>query len=205
VPDSSLTSVSNSLLPPESAALVLDAASLARTLERVAREILERHPDPACLSLIGIPSRGVELARRLGATIAEATGVLPFCGAVDISMHRDDIGARGRVAPIQMSRLPQSLTEGTLVLVDDVLQSGRTCRAALDALSSFGRPARIEYAVLVDRGERELPISAHYTGKAVAAGAGERVFVRLYPVDPVEGVWMQRVEPSLLYSPQANL
>ena len=184
---------------------MLDAASLARTLERVAREILERHPDPARLSLIGIPSRGVELARRLGAIIAEAAGVSPFCGAVDISMHRDDIGARGSVPPVQMSRLPRSLQEGTLLLVDDVLQSGRTCRAALDALSSFGRPARIEYAVLVDRGERELPVSADYTGKVVAAGPGERVFVRLHPMDAVEGVWMESVESSRRQSPKANL
>ena len=184
---------------------MLDAASLARTLERVAREILERHPDPTRLSLIGIPSRGVELARRLGAIIAEATGVSPFCGAVDISMHRDDIGARGSVPPVQMSLLPRSLEEGTLLLVDDVLQSGRTCRAALDALSSFGRPARIEYAVLVDRGERELPIAADYTGKVVAAGPGERVFVRLHPMDPVEGVWMERVESGWRHSPKANL
>ena len=191
--------------PPESAALVLDADSLQRTLERIAREILERHPDPSLLRLIGIPSRGVELAQRLGRIIAEATGVSPFCGAVDISMHRDDIGSRGRVPPVQASRLPRILDEGTLLLVDDVLQSGRSCRAALDALSSFGRPARIEYAVLVDRGGRELPIAADYTGKAVAACAGERVFVRLRPVDQVEGVWMERVEPARGRGWRANL
>jgi pyrimidine operon attenuation protein/uracil phosphoribosyltransferase len=193
VPEVSLISESNSKLPPESASCVLDSASLARTLERVAREILERHPDPARLSLIGIPSRGVELAKRLGGIIAGVTGVSPFCGTVDISMHRDDIGVRGSVPPVQVSLLPRSLKDGTLLLVDDVLQSGRTCRAAMDAVSSFGRPARIEYAVLVDRGERELPISADYSGKIVAAGPGERVFVRLHPLDQVEGVWMQRV------------
>ena len=194
--DTCLSAEPSSQLPPESASLLLDAASLGRTLERVAREILERHPDPTRLSLIGIPSRGVELAKRLGAIIGEAAGGPPFCGAVDISMHRDDIGARGSMPPVQMSRLPRSWKEGTLLLVDDVLQSGRTCRAALDALSSFGRPARIEYAVLVDRGERELPISPDYTGKVVAAGPGERVFVRLHPIDSVEGVWMERVEAS---------
>ena len=205
MPNSSSPSESSSLFPPASASLLLDATSLGRTLERVAREILERHPDPARLSLIGIPSRGVELARRLGVIIAAATGVPPFCGAVDISMHRDDIGARGSVPPVQMSRLPKSLQDGTLLLVDDVLQSGRTCRAALDALSSFGRPARIEYVVLVDRGERELPISADYTGKIVTASPGERVFVRLHSVDPVEGVWMERVESSRRPKPKANL
>jgi pyrimidine operon attenuation protein / uracil phosphoribosyltransferase len=205
VPEVPLISESNSKLPPESASCVLDAASLARTLERVAREILERHPDPSLLSLIGIPSRGVELARRLGAIVAGVTGVLPFCGTVDISMHRDDIGARGSVPPVQVSLLPRSLKEGALILVDDVLQSGRTCRAAMDALSSFGRPARIEYAVLVDRGERELPIAADYTGKIVSAGPGERVFVRLQPVDLVEGVWMERVGSSGRRGLMANL
>ncbi len=188
-----------------SAASMLDAAALGRSLERIAREILERHPDPACLSLIGIPSRGVELARRLGAMLADATGVSPFCGAVDISMHRDDIGARGSVPAVQMSRLPVAFNDGTVLLVDDVLQSGRTCRAALDALSSFGRPARIEYAVLIDRGGRELPIAADYVGKVVAAGAEERVFVRLFPGDPVEGVWMERVDSNRRRSARTNL
>ncbi len=184
----------NSRIPPLSAAPLLDAAALGRTLERIAREILERHADPSRLALIGIPSRGVELARRLGTVIAEATGVPTFSGSVDISMHRDDIGARGSILSVQPSRLPAALQEGTLILVDDVLQSGRTCRAALDSLASFGRPARIEYAVLVDRGGRELPIAADYVGKSVEASAGERVFVRLFPGDPVEGVWMERVE-----------
>jgi pyrimidine operon attenuation protein/uracil phosphoribosyltransferase len=146
----------------------------------------------------------VELALRLGRMIADASGVSPFCGAVDISMHRDDIGATGRVRPVQVSRLPNSLEQGTLLLVDDVLQSGRTCRAALDALSSFGRAARVEYAVLVDRGERELPIAADYTGKVVAPGPGERVFVRLFPLDPVEGVWMERVFPVRSVNSEVN-
>jgi pyrimidine operon attenuation protein/uracil phosphoribosyltransferase len=182
----------------------MDAASVVRTLERVAREILERHPDPASLALIGIPSRGVELARRLGEILREVTGVAPFCGTVDISMHRDDIGARGRIPSVQVSRLPASMKDGSVILVDDVLQSGRTCRAALDALASFGRPARIEYAVLVDRGERELPISANYTGRQVAVAPGERVFVRLFPGDPVEGVWMDRVETKQHHHLQLN-
>jgi pyrimidine operon attenuation protein/uracil phosphoribosyltransferase len=194
--DPSLPMDPSSRIPPVSAAPLLDAAALGRTLERIAREILERHPDPACLALIGIPSRGVELARRLGTLIAHATGVATFCGSVDISMHRDDIGARGSIPSVQASRLPAVLQEGTLLLVDDVLQSGRTCRAALDALASFGRPSRIEYAVLIDRGGRELPIAADYVGKSVEAAPGERVFVRLFPGDPVEGIWMERVDST---------
>ncbi len=179
-------------MPPDSARSILDSAALQRSLERMAREILERHPDPAAFSLIGVPSRGVELAARLGRIIGEAVGKEPFCGAIDISMHRDDIGVRGSVFAVRPSRLPASLADGSIVLVDDVLQSGRTCRAALDALSSFGRPSRIEYAVLVDRGMRELPVAANYVGKTVETTREERVFVRLHPIDEVEGVWLER-------------
>lgn len=107
-------------------------------------------------------------------------------------MHRDDIGVRSSVLAVQPTRLPARLSAGTIVLVDDVLQSGRTCRAALDALSSFGRPARIEYAVLIDRGMRELPIAAEYVGKTVEATREERVYVRLHPLDSQEGVWLER-------------
>jgi pyrimidine operon attenuation protein/uracil phosphoribosyltransferase len=159
----------------------------------MAREILEKHPDPDSVFLIGIPSRGVELATRLARLMGEASGVRPFSGAIDISMHRDDIGTRGSVHAMQPTLLPSRLSAGTVVLVDDVLQSGRTCRAALDALSSFGRPNRIEYAVLVDRGMRELPISAGYVGKTVEVTSEQRVFVRLNPLDAVEGVWVDRV------------
>jgi pyrimidine operon attenuation protein/uracil phosphoribosyltransferase len=134
----------------------------------------------------------VELAARLGEIVAGAVGQRPFCGAIDVSMHRDDIGVRSSVLAIQPTRLPARLSSGTIVLVDDVLQSGRTCRAALDALSSFGRPARIEYAVLIDRGMRELPIAAEYVGKSVEASQQERVYVRLKPLDQQEGVWLER-------------
>ena len=181
------------LTPPETAQILLDGGALQRTLERMAREILEKHPDPDSVFLIGIPSRGVELATRLARLMGEASGVRPFSGAIDISMHRDDIGTRGSVHAMQPTLLPSRLSAGTVVLVDDVLQSGRTCRAALDALSSFGRPNRIEYAVLVDRGMRELPISAGYVGKTVEVTSEQRVFVRLNPLDAVEGVWVDRV------------
>ncbi len=183
--------------PPDTALAVMDGAAIHRTLERMALEILEHHPRPEEIALIGIPSRGVELATRLGKFIEAATGRAPYCGAIDISMHRDDIGGRGSLLAVQPSRLPTRLAHGALVLVDDVLQSGRTCRAALDALSSFGRPSRIEYAVLIDRGMRELPISANYVGKSLEVGEGERVFVRLPPLDAIEGVWLERVVPVI--------
>jgi len=182
--------------PPHSAQTLLDAEALQRVLERIARELLEKHPDPSSFSLIGIPSRGVELAARLAKVILDASGKSPFCGAIDVSMHRDDIGARSSVLAVQPTRIPRLLSSGTIVLVDDVLQSGRTCRAALDALSSFGRPHRIEYAVLIDRGMRELPIAAGYVGKTVEATKEERVFVSLKPLDAQEGVWLERVAPS---------
>ena len=182
--------------PPHSAQTLLDAEALQRVLERIARELLEKHPDPSSFSLIGIPSRGVELAARLAKVILDASGKSPFCGAIDVSMHRDDIGVRSSVLAVQPTRIPRLLSSGTIVLVDDVLQSGRTCRAALDALSSFGRPHRIEYAVLIDRGMREIPIAAGYVGKTVEATKEERVFVRLKPLDAQEGVWLERVAPS---------
>jgi pyrimidine operon attenuation protein/uracil phosphoribosyltransferase len=106
-------------------------------------------------------------------------------------MHRDDLHARRRVTVVEPTRLPESLAGRTVILVDDVLQSGRTCRAAMDGLSSFGRPARIEYAVLVDRGLRELPIAADYVGRRVDTALMERVCVRLRPLDEEEGVWLK--------------
>jgi len=192
----SVTLAAPAQTPPHNALAVLDAAAIHRALEGMALEILKRHPEPKQLALIGIPSRGVEIAARLGKFIEAATGRSPFCGAIDISMHRDDIGARNLLFAVQPSHLPAQLANGALVLVDDVLQSGRTCRAALDALSSFGRPSRIEYAVLVDRGMRELPIAADYVGKVMEVGADERVFVRLPPQDQLEGVWLERVTRS---------
>ena len=186
---------------PDSALCLFDAAALERTLQRMAHEILEKHTDLSLVALVGIPSRGVELASRLGGmmrTLASGSsqneGSVPFCGAVDVSMHRDDLHVRWAVPAVQPTRLPDSLEGKTVILVDDVLQSGRTCRAAMDAISSFGRPERIEYAVLVDRGLRELPIGADYVGRKLETVQGERVFVRLAPIDDKEGVWLERVE-----------
>lgn len=176
-----------------SAKCILDESALERTIRRIACEIIERHPDASKLALIGIPSRGVEMAVRLGKAIRESSGAAPFCGSVDVAMHRDDISSRRIPPAVQPTLLPASFGGKTVILVDDVLQSGRTCRAAMDALSSFGRPDRIEYAVLVDRGLRELPIAADYVGSKLETVANERVFVRLLPLDLKEGVWLERV------------
>jgi pyrimidine operon attenuation protein/uracil phosphoribosyltransferase len=181
-------------LPP-GAALILDRAAIERCLKRIAHEIIERNPDLAKVALIGIPSRGIEIAKRLTAYLKEfsGTGTEPFTGVVDVAMHRDDLH-RHRVPPrVERTILPRDLEEMTIVLTDDVLFSGRTCRAAMDSISSFGRPARIQYAVLVDRGHRELPIRADYVGKNLPTALGQRVHVRFEVTDGIEdSVWMSQ-------------
>ncbi len=135
----------------------------------------------------------MEIARRLAAHLATFAGVTPFCGVIDVSMHRDDLHTRRRLWPVQPTQLPHDLAEKTIVLTDDVLFSGRTCRAAMDAISSFGRPARIQYAALIDRGHRELPIRADYVGKNFPTERSERVFVRFAEIDGVpDSVWLDR-------------
>lgn len=179
--------------PPADAALILDSAAIERALKRIAHEVIERNPELSRVALIGIPSRGVEIARRLTAYIEQFERVRPFCGAVDVSMHRDDLHTRGAIRAVQPTELPDDLDGKTLVLCDDVLFSGRTCRAAMDAISSFGRPARIQYAALIDRGHRELPIRADYVGKNLPTQFNERVYVRLQAVDGMaDSVWIDR-------------
>jgi pyrimidine operon attenuation protein / uracil phosphoribosyltransferase len=163
--------------------LIMDSDAMTRALRRIAHEILEHNPDPLTFALIGIPSRGVELARRLADLIQNTDGKRPELGAIDISMHRDDLSLRYRLTRVQETHLPLRLEEFTLVLVDDVLYTGRTCRAAMDAISSFGRPARIQLAVLLDRGHRELPIRPDYVGKNLPTSRDDRVKVRLQNVD----------------------
>jgi len=163
--------------------LIMDSDAMTRALRRIAHEILEHNPDPNTFALIGIPSRGVELARRLADLIGVTDGRKPELGAIDISMHRDDLSLRYRITRVQETHLPLRLEEFTLILVDDVLYTGRTCRAAMDAISSFGRPARIQLAVLLDRGHRELPIRPDYVGKNLPTSNDERVKVRLQNVD----------------------
>ena len=179
--------------PAPGATLVLDRSAIERCLRRLAHEIIERNPDLSKLALAGIPSRGVHIAERLARLIEQFEGVRVFAGAVDVSMHRDDLHARRRMIPVQPTQLPHDLEQQTIVLTDDVLFSGRTCRAAMDAISSFGRPARIQYAALIDRGHRELPIRADYVGKNLPTAPDQRVFVRFAAVDGVpDAVWISR-------------
>jgi pyrimidine operon attenuation protein/uracil phosphoribosyltransferase len=174
---------------------VLDAAAIERALRRISHEIIERNPDLGSVILAGIPSRGVEIARRLTAIIESLGGVVVPTGAIDISMHRDDVGTRRELPRVQVSTLPLPLEGKTLIIVDDVFFTGRTARAAMDAISSFGRPSRIQLAALIDRGHRELPIRVDYVGKNIPTAPGEEVRLRLQEVDgEPDAVWLIKEE-----------
>jgi pyrimidine operon attenuation protein / uracil phosphoribosyltransferase len=162
---------------------VLDAEEIRRALTRIAHEILERTHGGYEVMLLGIPTRGVPLARRLAARIGEFEGLEVPCGSLDVTMHRDDLRLRPARA-LGRTDLPVGGVDGkTIVLVDDVLYSGRTVRAALDALTDLGRPRAVQLAVLVDRGHRELPIRADYVGKNLPTSQREVVRVLLCEVD----------------------
>lgn len=174
---------------------VMDATAIEKSLRRMAHEIVEQTRDDRLLVLAGIPTRGAVLAVRL-ASLIESIGARPlFCGTIDVSMHRDDLATRRRVAALQPTRLPVAIDGAELILVDDVFFTGRTVRAALDAVSSFGRPARIRLAVLVDRGHRELPLRADFVGKNIPTAPGDRVRVRLEESDS-ESDSVQLVHPE---------
>ena len=166
---------------------LLDAEAVSRSLSRLAHEVIERNPDLRSVALVGIHTRGVPLARRLRRLIAERSGVEVELGALDITHHRDDAALRGR-PEVHATELDFELEGRTCVLVDDVLYTGRTVRAAMDALLEYGRPARIQLAVMADRGHRELPIRPDYVGKNLPTARGERVQVRLQEVDGVDEV-----------------
>ena len=171
------------------AAAAMDAEAIRRALRRVAHEIIERNRELSSVVLAGIPLRGVEIAHRLGEIIYGIEKIQLEIGIIDVAMHRDDVGQRADLPMVQTSHLPLPLDRRTIIIVDDVLFTGRTCRAAMDAISSFGRPARIQLAALIDRGHRELPIRADYVGKNLPTAANERVRVRLGYAEG-DGVWL---------------
>jgi len=176
---------------------VMDADAINRALRRIAHEIIERNPDLSLVVLAGIPSRGVEIARRLASIIESLARTAVGTGVIDVSMHRDDVGKRAELPRVQASSLPLPLDNKTVVIVDDVFFTGRTARAAMDAISSFGRPARIQLAALIDRGHRELPIRVDYVGKNLPTAAGERVRLRLEDVDgEPDAVWLIKEEKT---------
>jgi pyrimidine operon attenuation protein/uracil phosphoribosyltransferase len=167
---------------------ILDAEGVRRALTRIAHEILERHGGTADLVLVGMRSRGVPIARRLADLISRFEGTTVDVGELDVTMFRDDLEIRGTRPSIQPSSIPRDLTDARVVLVDDVLYTGRTVRAALDALMSFGRASQVQLAVVVDRGHRELPVRADYVGKNLPTSRDESVEVRLVEVDGLDEV-----------------
>ena len=174
--------------PPGSGRILLDAADVGRIVDRIAHQILEKTGGAGQVVLLGIPTRGEPLARRLAARIHAFESVDVPVGVLDITLYRDDLRLRG-VRPLAATQEPAGGVEGKVViLTDDVLFSGRTVRAALDALRDLGRPRAVQLAVLVDRGHRELPIRADYVGKNVPTSRDETVHVRLAEVDGQDAV-----------------
>ena len=164
--------------------VVLDRDDVARAIVRMAHEVVERNADPdSPLAIVGIHSRGVHLAARLHAQVSELLTAPVGLGSLDIAFHRDDLGRRPHAPIVHATLIDFTLDGATVVIVDDVLFTGRTVRAAIDALFEYGRPARVQLAVLVDRGHRELPIRPDYVGKNLPTSLAERVNVSLAEVD----------------------
>jgi pyrimidine operon attenuation protein/uracil phosphoribosyltransferase len=183
-----------SVTDTERETVLLDSDAVDRTLSRIAHEIIEGNPELDKVALVGIHTRGVPLAQRLRRRIADFTGHDVALGQLDITFYRDDVHVRGGEAPqhaqplVRDSKLDFALDGMTCVLVDDVLYTGRTIRAAVEALFDYGRPARVQLAVLADRGHRELPIRPDYVGKNLPTSRGERIQVQLVEVDEVDRV-----------------
>ena len=177
---------------------VMDAGEIRRALARMAHEIVEHNPDRPDLALVGIQSRGVPLAQRLARLIAEIERrPAPPVGVLDITLYRDDLSRPGPYPAVRRTEVPFDVSGRALILVDDVLYTGRTVRAALDALMDLGRPDRIQLAVLVDRGHRELPIRPDFVGKVVPTARREQVEVLLTEVDGEDRVVLREPAPPV--------
>jgi pyrimidine operon attenuation protein / uracil phosphoribosyltransferase len=170
---------------------LLDKKALERTINRITHEIIEKNEGCASLSLIGIRTRGVHVANRIRNKILEVEGVSLPVGVLDITMYRDDI-FKLKTPVLKKTEIPFDLNDKTILLVDDVMHTGRTIRAAIDAIMDLGRPNKIQLAVLVDRGQRELPIHPDYAGIFCAANPGEEVLVRLREIDKKDEVVLVR-------------
>jgi pyrimidine operon attenuation protein / uracil phosphoribosyltransferase len=175
-------------------ARIMDATAMQRALNRIAHQIIERNPKVDDLVLIGIRTRGVPLAQRLSAAIKNIEGKAVATGTLDITLYRDDLTTIAAHPVVGKTELPFSITDKTVILVDDVLYTGRTIRSALDALIDFGRPRAIQAAVLIDRGHRELPIHADYVGKNVPTASNEIVHVLLKETDNEDQVIITKKE-----------
>ncbi|NLG66296.1 MAG: bifunctional pyr operon transcriptional regulator/uracil phosphoribosyltransferase PyrR [Actinobacteria bacterium] len=175
----------------------MDEERVKRSLARIAHEIAEQAPDGERVAFVGIQRRGVELAERLAAITAEFNDYQPITGSIDITFYRDDIDTRPPTLAyeqpvVRSSRIPFDVNGATIVLVDDVLQTGRTIRAAIEALFDYGRPAAVRLAVLVDRGHRELPIRPDFVGKNVPTARSEKIIVHLVEMDGVDEVLLEK-------------
>lgn len=174
--------------------VLVDSDQVRRTIARIAHEIVERHADPSRLALVGIHTRGVPLAARLAELIEEFAGAGPALGSVDIALYRDDVGLDGRRGALPVvgdTALDFDVSERAVVLVDDVLFTGRTIRAAIDAIFDYGRPPLVQLAVLVDRGHRELPIRPDYVGRNLPTSRIERISVQLDEIDGIDQVVLE--------------
>ncbi|MBT3945585.1 MAG: bifunctional pyr operon transcriptional regulator/uracil phosphoribosyltransferase PyrR [Candidatus Marinimicrobia bacterium] len=172
--------------------ILMDAGSVGRSVTRLSHEILERNDNADEIVLIGIHNRGVPLAGRIQAKIKNISGVELSLGSLDITFHRDDYRERLVIPQVEGTDIPFSLDGKTVILIDDVLYTGRTIRAALDELNSFGRASKVQLAVLVDRGHRELPIKADFVGKNIPTHEGEHVNVTFTETDDVDSVYLLR-------------
>jgi pyrimidine operon attenuation protein / uracil phosphoribosyltransferase len=183
--------------------VLLDEESIRRTLSRMAHEIIERNDDLDTVALVGIHTRGVPIAHRIRRLVEERSGEALALGQLDITFHRDDVHVRAGHAPrrpqplVRDTKLDFDLEGRTVILVDDVLYTGRTIRAAIDALFEYGRPDRVQLAVLADRGHRELPIRPDYVGKNLPTTRGERVQVELVEIDEVDRVVLIQEEAEV--------
>ena len=173
---------------------LMSEQEMGRVLRRIAHEIIERNKGAEGLALVGIHTRGVPIAERLASLVEEFEGVTPEVGKLDITLYRDDLTEIALQPVVKKTEVPFDVHGKRLILCDDVLYTGRTARAALDALIDMGRPAVIQYAVLVDRGHRELPIRADYVGKNVPTSRIELVKVKVRPVDDEDAVELHELE-----------
>jgi len=168
--------------------VLLDEQDIRRAVTRISHEIVERNRGTDDLLFIGVHTRGVPLAKRIAACIGGFERTESAVGALDITLHRDDLSSTESVAPLRSTDIPPDFEDKRIILVDDVLYTGRTVRAAMDALIDFGRPQSIQLVVLVDRGHRELPIRADYVGKNIPTSADDKVLVRLKEIDGSDAV-----------------
>ncbi len=174
--------------------LLMDATVLDRALSRIAHQVLENNPNLDNFGIVGMQTRGVYLARRITDKInaMEKTALVP--GILDVTLYRDDYRNAFKQPEVQITDIPFDLNNINLLLVDDVLYTGRTVRAALDALTDFGRPKTIQFAVLVDRGHRELPIRADYIGKKITTLKDQEVDLRVQEIDDEDSLWLMQLE-----------